>query len=124
MIKATELRIGNKVLYNNRIVKVVSIHRTGDVFVNQEGHVHIKEIHPIDLNRNLLLKYGFAEVHHGIYSYTFRELTEIFNTMNEFFFRYDGKFIASFKYLHELQNIFFSLYKEEIKITRLALLTN
>jgi hypothetical protein len=124
MIKATELRIGNKVLYNNRIVKVLSIHKTGEVFVNQEGPVHLKDIHPIDLNRDMLLRYGFTEVQNGIYTYNYRELTEIFNTMNEFFFRYDGKFIASCKYLHELQNIFFSLYKEEIKITRFALWIN
>jgi hypothetical protein len=122
MIRSNELRIGNRVMYNNRMAKVISLHKAGQVYLNIEGYVYIKNIYPVKLNKDLLLRYGFTEEPDGIFKYKYRKLTEVFCTFNEFFFRYDGKFIASCKFLHDLQNIYFALYKEEIKTVRSAML--
>lgn len=117
MKKATELRIGNKIRYHNRENTIVCLHKNGIVFLSSGAQTHLKDIYPIELTHDLLIRSGFSEKD-GIYKYMYRELTEIFSTFNEFFFRYDGKFIASCRYLHELQNIFFALYKEEIRVIR------
>ena len=121
MVKASELRIGNKVTYKDQVDEVLSIHDSGSVFLSRGLYVRIRNIHPVPLTRDLLLEYGFIESYEGIFQHG--RLTEVFNTLKEFFFRYDGKIIASCKYLHELQNIYFSLYREEIKVYVSAVLT-
>jgi hypothetical protein len=122
MIKPTELRVGNRIKYNNREAKIISIHEAGILSLSSGVNADLKNIRPIKLSDELLLRYGFIRNNEGTYKHNHRELTEVFHTLDEFFFRFDGKFIASCKYLHELQNIFFALYKQEIGIVRSAVL--
>lgn len=120
MIQATELRIGNWVFSKNRVRKIISVSRSGILLLSGIGDSDVKDIYPIRLSKELLLEFGFSELHDGIYKH--KHLTEVFHTLDEFFFRYDGKFISSCKYLHELQNIYFALYKAELKAIRSAVL--
>jgi hypothetical protein len=114
MLQINELRTGNKLLYENRIVEVMGIHKSGRVNLDPDGYIDQNELMPAPLNREWLMEFGFDETAREVYQH--RQLTEIFSTLNEYFFRYDGKIIATCKYVHELQNIFFALYKEEIKL--------
>jgi hypothetical protein len=122
MIKQTELRIGNKVMYKNQLVDVLSVHDSGIIYSNQGMYIKVEHISPVQLTGELLISFGFKHSYDGIYKYKYRDLTEVFHTLNEYFFRFDGKFIASCRYLHELQNIFFAIYKEEIRVARSAVL--
>jgi hypothetical protein len=112
MVPINELRTGNKLLFDNRVVEVMSIHRSGRIFSYPGGYIDVLELTSIPLNKEWLLDFGFEELHNGLFR--FRQLTEVFHILNEFFFRYDGKIIASCKCVHELQNLFFALYKEEL----------
>ena len=118
MMKATELRIGNKVMYKNQLVDVLSVHDSGTIYSNQGMYIKVQHIFPVQLTAELLTNFGFKHSYDGVYKYKYRGFTEVFHTLNEYFFRYDGKFVASCKYLHELQNIFFAIYKEEIRVAR------
>lgn len=115
-----KLRIGNRVRYKKEIFEVLNIQDSGTIFSSQGKYGKFRNISPISLNKELLLEYGFSDMNDGIYKY--KGLTELFHTFCGFFFRYDVKFIASCKYLHELQNIFFALYKEEINFVQSAAL--
>src|SRR6202035_583290 len=105
MIKSTELRIGNKVKYKDQLIDVLSIHDSGIIYSSLGMFIKVQHLSPVQLTGDLLNSFGFKHMHNGIYKYKHRKLTEVFHTLNEYFFRYDGKFVASCKYLHELQNI-------------------
>jgi hypothetical protein len=112
MVPINELRTGNKLMYENRVVEVINIHRSGRIFSYPGGYIDALELKAIPLNKEWILDFGFQEFQSRLFR--FRQLTEIFYILNEFFFRYDGKIIASCKFVHELQNLFFALYKEEL----------
>lgn len=76
-------------------------------------------IEPIELNEELFIRLGFSKINH-INGYSFYSLSnskenkchiDIYNNKTEF----QGNLIKHCKYVHELQNLYFALTREELK---------
>jgi hypothetical protein len=117
-MKATELRIGNKVLYKNGIIDVIIISGISysfgkyDVTINPNRKwimVDIKTISPIPLTEEWLLKFGFESLLSGA-GYV-KNRTEIGYNHNGFYIITSG---LKIEYVHQLQNLYFALTGEEL----------
>lgn len=124
-MKAKELRIGNLVKYSlsnipQEIKSIISVH--GDYIVNfqnSEFSNTIDKIKPIPLTEEWLLKFGFIKLDNNKYGIgTYNNEYWIEFVMDRVFF-----FIAAYmdsppsvgvKYVHQLQNLYFSLTGEEL----------
>jgi hypothetical protein len=134
MIPINELRINNYVYYNNEhneigiITKLVTelITDINYVGINNRIDVHYlnKHINPIPLTEELLIKLkfkerkeiiNFSEWYIGENPITNDWLFVIkqFKDENKFFFK-NGFHII--KYIHELQNLYYALTKEELTL--------
>jgi len=119
---ANELRIGNWVMDDDEsyeIFQVASIEKgeeetEGMYFINGGW---IDDVLPIPLTEEWLLKFGFEKddpFFTNMDSYSFNGLTMEFYK-KECQFHYQGADIE-FKYVHQLQNLYFALTGEELEI--------
>ena len=117
MIKVNELRIGNHVLDEHGNISIINTISRGVRISNDKYKWESKsedQIHPIQLTDELLLECGFEnyEVFKNTWGYNGIELyiqdgiiwIDLMNNSVEI------------NYLHELQNLYFSLTKTELKI--------
>lgn len=134
-ISINELRVGNLVSINNGFEMIVhSIFRDNTVYLDfvppliNEGDIweeDLKDINPITLTRELFLKFGFTDRfnnYHGKEFWTIPNLKIAFRnegdgahvpcTNNEFLFSKGNRI----KYVHQLQNLYFALTGEELKL--------
>lgn len=133
MIQAHELRIGNLLNHSHiGFLKVKGINtgkkvRVLDLNQNLNFSFFYEDLKPIELTPELLKKAGFSKLGNGfiIDDGSRNEHGDIIvgnNTFNLFDRSY-GKFEQLFvnntrvNYLHELQNIYFALHKQELNIT-------
>lgn len=143
-MEAKELRIGNLVMVNNPeshpklkdiVLEVTSIHESG----NREGYTHgvglkhinqipnryyetysqfIRFVEPIPLTEECLLKFGFHINYKSEFTHKYSILLDdkidvtLFPNIE---FRYRGQILAEFKYVHQLQNLYFALTGTELK---------
>lgn len=132
MIISKDLRIGNYLLKDGKIVEVAVINSDNTIRVWNEEKTNtlgcfcfrLKDFEPIPLTEEWLLKFGF--LYNGwnwdFQSYRFHaqgknDRGEFYNT--EFGIRKNKEvFNISFKiqYVHELQNLYFSLTGKELTI--------
>ena len=132
-MKAQELRIGNYVNTSERSGNIYQICRQGIVRTINNGScnitpngcsspvvtVKLKNIEPIPLTEEWLMKFGFRTHDHHDYfidispASDFRAWLSVFQG-NGFF--YIDAFDIKFKYVHQLQNLFFALTGEELTI--------
>lgn len=117
-MKANELRLGNIFKVSGFPMYVEAIFKD-TVYLNFEGNEgdvweeNIKDLVPIPLTEEILIKAGFKEEYDGwVFSKT------IFITKDDDGWHVGnfGFFINSIQYLHQLQNLYFALTGEEIKI--------
>ena len=123
-----ELRIGNIVMYDGDIVKVIGIKQTGllcEVWLEDiYDSVDIEELKPIKLIEDILLKCGFELIYDGYYT---RELYLIQDTRFDFLINkqnfelselvYIGDtYYRNVRYLHELQNLYYAITKQELEV--------
>lgn len=113
-MKASELRIGNLVLYENPHGDRIK------TIVDYKVFLYADKLEPIPLTEELLLKCGF-EKHRD--SYIDDILPFDISWINQCWtLSYDTEFCTSYfchdkiEYLHQLQNIYFALTNEELKI--------
>jgi len=144
-MEASELRIRNLLLLDKEIKKVSSIHNDNTIrFEDKEkGSIgcfkaSFTNIEPIELTEELLFKCGFNDKGH-------EEINKYEENLNVFCIGEDDKFkikfhrewygsekekegidiyfyqsddyITCIKYLHQLQNLYFSLTQTELQIT-------
>lgn len=121
-MKANELRIGNYVMYAGDAEKVNC--RIIEMFFNDKI-----ELKAIDLTEEWLLKFGFTKVTYTVslsdggmpYHY------ELEGQGNHWRLYFDGRFFAfnerklnlhlsHNRYVHQLQNLYFALVGEELKL--------
>jgi len=135
MINASELRLGNRCTYGAHGVVVVSeIKESGKVRItHMEQHsinmgyssslLHEDDIDPIPLTREILEKCGFDKS--GLYGWVNRvdEYSLLIVQDNGRFELMDitsGETVLSWdtrvEYLHQLQNLFFSLAGDELEV--------
>lgn len=121
-MKASELRIGNYVhtinpRHNDKVLKIESIgdNESVNVFFRE---YKLSEIEPIPLTEEILLKFGFKKEKttyindyyifiNGVWNIKFKR--EGYCSFITF-----GCFLTDIKYVHELQNLYFALTKEEL----------
>lgn len=129
-MKSNELRIGNYVDYKGKKDDVyfeTSIYGvvgntiyTENRFMDDEYDYFqddIKTVKPIKLKINHIINLGFKET--SLMDYYFKELSEIqieVKNKKEFHLYFKDEFVRQINFVHELQNIYFALTKEELKI--------
>lgn len=137
MIKPEELRKNNLVnrkYFNPHPIspeylfepcKVLAIKENGSLTVKIKGgkNINLKEYYPIQLTEEILIKAGFEKDDSGMFSIFIDEEEDVFyGVMNFIGFayyvdRYDKNPLIYVKYLHQLQNLFYSLTGTELKIS-------
>jgi hypothetical protein len=119
MIHANELRVGNKVFYKpwdnkiaqNQIVTIswVSDDSAGHYEQHEASYPHAEnEYSPIPLTPEILEKCGFVQTSAATFG---NGIIGIYFGEGEYFY-YHGKG----KYLHQLQNLFWGLCREELQV--------
>ncbi len=129
MIVANALRIGNLVNYENKIITIDSIHGDREsvnlcIFEGGWGDagsvddVKLKDISPITLTEEWLLRFGFVKIGEEYHiAYNSFLISGRFRVELERHFVLLGKIIvARCKYVHELQNLFYAILKEELTL--------
>jgi hypothetical protein len=112
-----ELRIGNWI--NHRHSKLSFIVSEINAFnQNTVNGIELSDCEPIPLTKDWLLKFGFfiAETNGTLEAtlINFRYTVQTANDYNGFFFC-DGEIVLiNFEYVHQLQNLFFSLSGKEL----------
>lgn len=124
-IKSTDLRAGNLVLHNKQIFEIYDIISTQDSLIIGQGddtgglqEVFISEIEPIQLTEAVLFKCGFIKLD---------EKHNFYICDCEINLKIDKKIIwvawhntvltnVELKHLHQLQNLYFALTGQELKI--------
>jgi len=123
MINVKELRIGNLISdYQNNTIKVLGIsdvYNDGNYYIISENGGSIDDDHkPIPLTPEILLKCGFTSDKWLMSFHLGENKMWIDKTSNEFYWvfgRKETKYLR-IKYLHQLQNLFYSLTNEELNI--------
>ena len=123
-MEATELRLNNLLMYEDSIVPIIGMENINEeilVKIDSETAIDSRKLKPIALTAEWFSKLGFKEV--------YRSSTRVrFDLPN--FCRYDfdlssNKILEGFLFfgnyikcthLHQLQNIYFTLTGEELKI--------
>ena len=122
-MKATELRIGNLVNYNNQQCEI-SASDFAVFEMYEKKKLELTSYTPIPLTEEWLLKFGFESKYKSVnmqWSFGGLELEQISDEDDdgnsipqEEIFYYDWKFKV--KYVHQLQNLYFALTEKELKI--------
>lgn len=136
MIQANELRIGNNVLQNGRVVYVESISEDrGIINVNIETEldgsawlngIDLNELDPIPLTPEILEKFGFEkddndlEFHHEDFCSWYEKEYPIIGrlvTSNFGTYLFDEETdTLRIYFLHQLQNLYFALTGQELEV--------
>ena len=116
-MKSNELRIGNWVEQpNNGVTRVTAI--LNDLQIKTETGYVDKYCMPIPLTEEWLLKFGFElDIEDGGYQKGKYKVSV--SDEGCLFFIYIGYYpeeIAEFKYVHQLQNLYFALTGEELEL--------
>lgn len=122
MIKQNELRLGNyvKTIHDTLdIIKVTEI-KESVIYSDKTKGISYGSLLPIPLTREILLKCGFEQSEWDNYS-TFRNLfcqegSIVISLKNKYIEIGDLTLDFKIKHLHQLQNLYFALTNEELKI--------
>lgn len=119
-MKANELRIGNLVNRLGETTKITAIQTIdvggiGYVSTLKSGAITTSQIEPIPLTEEILLKCGFEIFPWG---YVIKSSNDFGIRLNlkSFVYEVSGNSAVKVNYLHQLQNLYFSLTGEELKI--------
>ena len=121
-MKANELRIGNFVYHNYEIIEIKSLHLKDDD-VNDEMPFHA--IYGIKLTEEWLLKFGFKEIKNEPQQWfkikTKKKGVNLEISLKQkrvILFKHNGYYSDCIypKYVHQLQNLYFALTHDELKI--------
>ena len=123
-MEATELRLNNFVIYEDEIVPVMGMENNYNgllVKIDSNHVIDCKELEPIALTAEWFSRLGFKEA----YRSSTRVRFELSNYCRYDFDLSSNKILQGFlffgnyikcNYLHQLQNIYFTLTGEELKI--------
>ena len=112
-MKASELRIGNLVNYNEGgIFKVIGIHEFGIDCENEieTTYMEYENFKPIPLTEEWLLKFGFKNNRLGLF-----DCVKVGDDIGYHIY-FIGKHLKEVQYVHQLQNLYFALTGEELTI--------
>ena len=126
-LTANELRIGNLVNYQGKIIKIEGIHnRTiyhSNRQVDQVGVDGYKTFEPIPLTEEWLFKFGFEKDKYDYFHHIKSKIIIGHTTTDEFFeyeyltgFQNSHTEMCELKYVHQLQNLYYCLCGKELQI--------
>jgi hypothetical protein len=127
MIQANELRIGNLVLFKGEVDVIIEIGQAGNGFCENNGYFNFDTgtIAPIPLTPEWLERCGFEYLSFDFGIANFFKLNDRFELIvvregvkceyERGSYYYEDEH-CSIKYLHQLQNLYFALTGEELKI--------
>lgn len=123
-MEATELRLNNLLIYGNEIVPVMGMEHSNNnllVKIDSETAIDYRKLQPIALTAEWFQKLGFKEAYRSssrirfdLPNYCRYDFDLNSNKILQGFL-YFGNYIKC-NYLHQLQNIYFTLTGEELKI--------
>ena len=122
-MKENELRIGNLVSSNNITIMVTGI--SNSYIISKDGYsgTKIDNINPIKITDEFLLKFGFIEdefCQNKFYKKHIESKVQLRSYKDCVFLDVnDEEYEISFgkiKYIHQLQNLYFALTNEELKL--------
>lgn len=117
MIQPNELRKGNKVLYNGNIQTVVG-YCSEYVYLDciTADYVTFEEIFPIEITEEILLENGFNVMFFNEFNccYTKHNIDYHFPKHSANKFVKIGKMTYEKNYLHQLQNLYYSITNKEL----------
>jgi hypothetical protein len=117
-MEATELRIGNLVQWSDETQIVpITITRLGNFSVGMES------IKPIPLTEEWLLNFGFEKYHSNMFVKEGR-LTVNWYLLHEYYFISFNHKRVELKYVHQLQNLYYSLTGTELSLAQNKTETN
>ena len=117
-METKDLRIGNYVSYLGEPQEVLGMDKT-QVYIKPFNFVlflDIDEVEPIPLTEEWLLKFGFERISGNLFG-----IEEYLIDVNDFSFYktpncFDSFLLANLKHVHQLQNLYFALTNEELKL--------
>lgn len=125
-MKATELRIGNRIIYEatTHIVTAIGVIYPEDVVSVWENDKETPyrhkedEIDPIPLTEEWLLKFGAVKTFDNWqFTISVGAITLHFRRNNEWYSELGGIYLGSkIKYVHQLQNLYFALTGNELEL--------
>jgi hypothetical protein len=121
MIKAEEVRIGNWVQYEGGPNMIMGIMSTYDLDTQYRVEINppdcfdvfIQQLYPLPLTEEWLERFGY-NVDDTMYDMGFEFMED---GSVEFYYGNDPS-TAKLKYVHQLQNLYFALTGEELKLKR------
>ena len=123
MIKAEELRVGNALNYvTSEGNTVISIMDWKDIKWISEDPKGFNLVHsPIFITNEILIEVGFEDISSSIERIFKRGNFNWFSSSNEIIIEFDNglngyDFYSGCKHFHKLQNLFFEIKGEELKI--------
>lgn len=125
MIKANELRTGNLVLFNGKVVKISEVGRlTIEVEINELKYLYckIEDLKPIPLTEEWLLKFGWGKGEYDteyVDNVSLKQECLSYNVGAKMFcIETNGDImeIKHIRYVHQLQNIFYCLTGQELEL--------
>ena len=116
MIKANELRLGNTINYRSEFTGEVR-QRVVDIMVlkqlQSKHDIMRKGYEPIPLTEEWLIRFGFDNL--GSYGWGIGYFHIRFRNIHQFYFLIENRIIRV-KYVHQLQNLYYALTNEELKL--------
>lgn len=121
-LSVNELRIGNYVSHFGFEHKIEAIHSKNKLsdkhrhIVFENGvETYLLNLAPIKLTEEWLLKLGFKKINGAFFKLSFLFYGIEVKDYLGFHFK-KGEFTIELKYVHQLQNLYFALTSEELKI--------
>ena len=123
-MKANEFRIENIVMYDGDIVNVIGIKQTGllcEVWIEDiYDSVDIEELKPIELTEDVFLKCGFEKGKSKFWEQWNKGLISLLWDKELKSWMYVPNIMIEWsvelKHLHELQNLYFAITKQELEV--------
>lgn len=124
LIKPNELRVGNWVAYGDKYYQIEEILKRNDnyaiCFKDLYHGVWIEHVKPIPLTEDKFINCGFKKhkKHDWVYNFGDYEGVQLVQSKRYGLGYYMNEACIAFpKYIHDLQNIFFSLHKAELEVS-------
>lgn len=123
MIKKNDLRLNNLIKWNGLVQKITAI-AFGNCLLDKhptaDYPVELIEIEPIPLNEKILLNCGFKQrkscfgywIYEIMFHQTVFSVEEVDSGLCYFYIEYT--YVTQTRYVHELQNLYFSITGEEL----------
>lgn len=139
-MRKIDLKIGNLISYNNTTQKVVEIHKKGVIHTTDLGSNYFTEykyLEPVRLTSRFLIECGFEEEKRLWQNRNFKasllltdileikslEVSDAWNTIEYVkvgLFALGKDLGVNIKFVHELQNFYYSFKKEDIQFKELS----